>query len=196
MKELLRLTRVVDRLNTGIGEAMSWAILLVVLLSTGNAIFRKVFSMGSNAALELQLYLFAAIFLLNGGYTLLRNEHIRIDVLFVRLSERVRLWIDILGILFFLLPMAAMTAWMTLPMLVRTYVGAERSASEGGLLLWPAWALVVAGFVLLILQAFAELVKRAAQLQGIAVVPPPGASGQDLDPLAALMQERKDGEVK
>ncbi|HWS75383.1 MAG TPA: TRAP transporter small permease subunit [Quisquiliibacterium sp.] len=196
MKELLRLTRVVDRLNTGIGEAMSWAILLVVLLSTGNAIFRKVFSMGSNAALELQLYLFAAIFLLNGGYTLLRNEHIRIDVLFVRLSERVRLWIDILGILFFLLPMAAMTAWMTLPMLVRTYVGAERSASEGGLLLWPAWALVVAGFVLLILQALAELVKRAAQLQGIPVAPPPGAPGKDLDPLAALMQERKDGEVK
>jgi TRAP-type mannitol/chloroaromatic compound transport system permease small subunit len=196
MKELLRLTRVVDRLNTGIGEAMSWAILLVVLLSTGNAIFRKVFSMGSNAALELQLYLFAAIFLLNGGYTLLRNEHIRIDVLFVRLSERVRLWIDILGILFFLLPMAAMTAWMTLPMLVRTYAGAERSASEGGLLLWPAWALVVAGFVLLILQALAELVKRAAQLQGIPVAPPPGAPGKDLDPLAALMQERKDGEVK
>jgi TRAP-type mannitol/chloroaromatic compound transport system permease small subunit len=196
MKVLLRLTRVVDRLNTGIGEAMSWAILLVVLLSTGNAIFRKVFSMGSNAALELQLYLFAAIFLLNGGYTLLRNEHIRIDVLFVRLSERVRLWIDILGILFFLLPMAAMTAWMTLPMLVRTYIGAERSASEGGLLLWPAWALVVAGFVLLILQALAELVKRAAQLQGIPVALPLGASGRDLDPLAALMQERKDGEVK
>lgn len=194
MKPLLRLTRIVDRLNTGFGEAMSWAILLVVLLSAGNAIVRKVFSTGSNAALELQLYLFAAIFLLNGGYTLLRNEHIRIDVFFARLSERARLWVDILGILFFLLPMAAMTAWMTLPVLARTFAGSERSASEGGLLLWPAWGLVVAGFVLLILQALAELVKRVAQLRGIPVPPPPGSAEAAPDPLAALLQERKDGE--
>lgn len=193
MKQLLRLTRYVDRLNSGVGEAMSWAILLVVLLSTGNALARKLLSTGSNAALELQLYLFAAIFLLNGGNTLLRNEHIRIDVLFIRLKERTRLWIDVLGILVFLLPMAGMTAWMTLPMLARTYAGSETSASTGGLLLWPAWALVVTGFVLLILQALAELVKRLAQLQGLPVPPPPGTPDAGLDPLATIAQERNDG---
>ena len=197
MKPLLRMTRVIDRLNATIGEAMSWAILAVVLLSTGNAIVRKVFNTGSNAALELQLYLFAAIFLLNGGNTLLRNEHIRIDVLFVKLSERARLWIDVLGILFFLLPAAAMTAWMTLPVLARTFIGGEHSANKGGLLLWPAWALVVIGFTLLILQALAELVKRLAQLQGIPVDPPPGADGvnPEEDLIATIRQERE-GEQK
>ena len=193
MKPLLRMTRVIDRLNATVGEAMSWAILAVVLLSAGNAIVRKVFNTGSNAALELQLYLFAAIFLLNGGNTLLRNEHIRIDVLFVKLSERKRLWIDVFGILVFLLPAAVMTAWMTLPVLVRTFVGSEHSANKGGLLLWPAWALVVVGFVLLILQALAELVKRIAQLQGIPVAPPPGADGKppEEDLIATIRQERE-----
>lgn len=197
MKPLLRMARAIDRLNAGIGEAMSWAILAVVMLSAGNAIVRKAFSAGSNAALELQLYLFAAIFLLNGGNTLLRNEHIRIDVLFVKLSERARNWIDILGILFFLLPVAVMTAWMTLPVLVRTFVGSEHSANKGGLLLWPAWAMVVAGFVLLILQALAELVKRTAVLQGIPVPPPPGADGKapEEDLIATIRQERE-GERK
>ncbi len=197
MKPLLRLARIVDRLNHAIGELMSWAILAVVLLSAGNAIVRKALSIGSNAALELQLYLFAAIFLLNGGYTLLRDEHIRIDVLFARLGERTRMWIDILGILFFLLPMAFMTAWMTLPVLQRTFVGNEHSASEGGLLIWPAWALVVAGFTLLILQALAELIKRVAKLRGLELPKSPheeDAAG--LDPLAAMMQDRKEGDAR
>lgn len=193
MRVLLRLAGLVDRLNHNVGELMSWVILLVTLLSTGNAIARKVFSTGSNAALELQLYLFAAIFLLNGGNTLLRNEHIRIDVIFARLSQRTRLWIDILGILFFLLPAAVMTAWMTLPVLARTFAGAETSANAGGLLLWPAWLLVPVGFGLLILQALAELVKRAAHLKGVPVEPPPGAPGAD-DPLQALAQARSEGD--
>lgn len=196
MKQLLWLTRGIDRLNSSIGEMMSWAILVVVLLSAGNAIVRKVFSTGSNAALEMQLYLFAAIFLLNGGNTLLRNEHIRIDVIFIKLSQRVRLWIDILGIIFFLLPVAVMTAWMTLPVLVRTYVGAETSASAGGLLLWPAWALVVAGFALLIVQALAELVKRVAELRGIPVPPPPGSAEPMPDLLETIKQERSHGDDK
>lgn len=197
MKPLLRLARIVDRLNHAIGELMSWAILAVVLLSAGNAIVRKALSIGSNAALELQLYLFAAIFLLNGGYTLLRDEHIRIDVLFARLGERTRMWIDILGILFFLLPMAFMTAWMTLPVLQRTFAGNEHSASEGGLLIWPAWALVVAGFTLLILQALAEMIKRVAKLRGLELpTPPHEEDAAGLDPLAAMMQERKDGEAR
>ena len=195
MNRLLRLTRLVDRLNSSIGELMSWAILLVVLLSTGNAIARKMFSTGSDAALELQLYLFAAVFLLNSGNTLLRNEHIRVDVIFTRLPERTRLWIDILGIIFFLLPAAVMTAWMTLPVLARTFAGAETSASTGGLLLWPAWLMVPLGFGLLILQALAELVKRAAQLRGIAVDPPPG-TGTAAGPLEALAQARNEGERK
>ena len=191
MKQLLRLTRIVDRVNAGIGEAMSWTLLIVVLLSTGNAIVRKVFSAGSNAALEMQLYLFAAIFLLNGGNTLLRNEHIRIDVLSARLSARGRLWIDVFGILFFLLPAASMTAWMALPVLARTFRGNEASSSVGGLLLWPAWALIVVGFGLLILQALAELIKRIAQLRGYEVDPPPGAPPGPLqDPAQMIEQER------
>lgn len=196
MKPLLRLARVVDRVNAAVGELMSWMILVVVLLSAGNAIVRKVFSTGSNAALELQLYLFAAVFLLNGGNTLLRNEHIRIDVLFIRLSERARLWIDVLGILFFLMPVAVMTAWMSLPVLARTYAGNEHSASTGGLLLWPAWALVVAGFVLLMAQALAELVKRVAQLRGLPVDPPPSDPAPAADPLEAVRRERLHGEVQ
>lgn len=197
MKTLLGVSRWIDRINTSIGELMSWAVLVVVLVSTGNALARKLFHTGSNAALEMQLYLFAAIFLLNGGYTLLRNEHIRIDVIFTRLSQRTRLWIDVLGILFFLLPMALMTAWMAMPLLIRTFIGQETSANAGGLLLWPAWALVPLGFGLLILQALSELVKRIAQLRGIPVPPPPGSlTPATDDPIASLAASRTDGEQK
>lgn len=195
MKLLLRFSRNIDRLNAAIGEVVSWLILVVVLVSSANAVLRKTMSMGSNAALELQLYLFAAIFLLNGGYTLLRNEHVRIDVLFVRLSERRRMWIDIFGILFFLMPVTVITAWLTLPVLVRTYVGAEHSASAGGLLLWPAWLLVPVGFALLFLQGLSELVKRVAQLRGIDLPPPPGAApAASPDPLQALAEARQHGD--
>ncbi len=194
MQALLRLSRLIDRLNHGVGELISWTILAVVLLSAGNAIARKVFSAGSNAALELQLYLFAAVFLLNAGNTLLRNEHIRIDVLFNRASERTRLWIDILGIVFFLLPAVVMTAWMALPVLARTFTGAETSASAGGLLLWPAWLLVPVGLGLLILQALSELIKRVARLQGLPLPPPPGAAAAAADPLQALAHARTEGD--
>ncbi len=195
MRLLLRLSRITDRLNAAVGEVVSWLILLVLLVSASNAVLRKTVGLGSNAALELQLYLFAAIFLLNGGYTLLRNEHVRIDVLFVRLSERKRMWIDIFGILVFLMPVTVITAWLTLPVLVRTYVGAEHSASAGGLLLWPAWLLVPVGFALLFLQGLSELVKRIAQLKGIAVPPPPGgAAAATPDPLEALAGARKHGD--
>lgn len=195
MKLLLWFSRIIDRLNAGVGEVVSWLILVVVLVSASNAVLRKTMSMGSNAALELQLYLFAAIFLLNGGYTLLRNEHVRIDVLFVRLSERKRMWIDIFGILFFLMPVTVITAWLTLPVLVRTYVGAEHSSSAGGLLLWPAWLLVPVGFALLFLQGLSELVKRIAQLRGIELPPPPGAAAAAApDPLQALAEARQQGD--
>lgn len=191
MGALLRCSRLIDRLSTMCGDLVAWVVVAVVLLSAGNALARKFFHVASNAALELQLYLFAAIFLISGAHTLLRNEHVRIDIIFARLSQRARMWIDIFGITFFLLPVALMTAWMTFPMLVRTFMSDQTSGNTGGLLLWPAWAIAVTGFVLLILQALSELVKRVAVLRGIPVELP-GERDEVADLLAAMQQQREE----
>lgn len=190
MGALLRCSRLVDRLSTFCGDMVAWVVVAVVLLSAGNALARKFLHVASNAALELQLYLFAAIFLISGALTLLRNEHVRIDIIFARLPQKARMWIDIFGITFFLLPVAMMTAWMTFPMLVRTFVSGQTSGNTGGLLVWPAWAIAVTGFVLLILQALSELVKRVAVLRGIPVELP-GERDEVADLLAAMQQQRE-----
>lgn len=169
MRALLSCARVIDRISSFFGDAVAWLVVVVVLLSAGNALARKFLNIASNAALELQLYLFAAIFLISGAHTLLRNEHVRIDIIFTRLSERARMWIDIFGIVVFLLPVAIMTAWMTWPMVVSTFASGQTSGNTGGLLIWPLWAIAVLGFVLLTLQALSELVKRVAVLCGIEV---------------------------
>jgi TRAP-type mannitol/chloroaromatic compound transport system permease small subunit len=144
---------------------------VMVLVSAGNAIIRKTLSISSNAWLELQWYLFSAVFLLCAAYTLLRNEHVRIDVIAGRLSPRAQAWIDIFGTLFFLLPMAIMIMALSWPYFVRGFTHNEISGSAGGLSLWPARLLLPVGFGLLSLQGLSELIKRAAFLAGRAPDP-------------------------
>jgi len=172
MKYLLSLSRLIDRLNQAIGRAATWLILLMVLISAGNAIVRKAFNMSSNSLLEIQWSLFAAVFLLAAAYTLLKNEHVRIDVFSSRLSPRAQAWIDIFGTLFFLLPLCALMLYHAWPFFLESYESQEWSSNPGGLILWPAKALIPAAFFLLGLQAISELIKRVGFLCGIA---PPSA---------------------
>ena len=167
MNFLLSLSRLIDALNERIGKLVYWLVLVMVLVSSGNAMSRYSLSIASNAWLELQWYLFAAVFLLCSGYTLRHNEHIRIDVISGRLSRRGQMWIDIFGTLFFLLPMAAYITWLSWPIFMNAWNSNEISGSAGGLIRWPARALVPAGFCLLTLQGLSELIKRIAFLQGL-----------------------------
>lgn len=144
----------------------------MVLISAGNAIVRKAFNMSSNSLLEIQWSLFAAVFLLAAAYTLLKNEHVRIDVFSSRLSARAQAWIDIFGTVFFLLPLCALMLYHAWPFFLESYTSQEWSNNPGGLILWPAKALIPAAFALLGLQAISELIKRAGFLCGIA---PPSA---------------------
>lgn len=166
MDALLKLARGIDRLSEGIGKATIWIVLVVVLISAGNAISRYALNLSSNAWLEIQWYLFSAIFLLCAAYVLKRNEHIRIDVIAGRLSERGQNWIDVFGILFFLLPMAVLIAWTSWPVFMNAWHSGEMSANDGGLIRWPVRLMLPVGFTLLILQALAELIKRVAFLTG------------------------------
>jgi len=167
MQALLSLSRAIDRMNTAIGRAAMWLILAAVLVSAGNAVVRKALSTSSNAWLELQWYLFGAVFMLCGAYTLLNNEHIRIDIISQMLPKRVRNWIEIFGILFFLGPFCLIHIWHGIPFLIRSYDLQERSMNAGGLILWPAKSLVVIGFTLLLIQAVSELIKRVAVMRGL-----------------------------
>ena len=167
MNGLLALSRGIDRVNTVIGRNVSWLILLAIFVSAINAIIRKAFSMSSNAWLELQWYLYGAAFLLAAAYTLLENEHIRIDILFGTLSRRVQHWIELLGHIFFLMPMVLLTLWLTWPWLARSYRTGEMSMNAGGLMLWPAKALLFTGFLLLLLQGISEIIKKIAVMRGL-----------------------------
>ncbi len=177
MRGLLPLAHAVDRLNLMIGRTVMWLVLVAVLVSAGNATIRYALHTSSNAWLELQWYLFAAVFLLCAGYTLLRNEHIRIDILTARFSKRTRTWIDILGGLLFLLPMAVLIGWLSWPMFVESWVRNEISSDAGGLIRWPARLLIPAGFLLLALQGISEIVKRIAFLLGEGPDPAPDKGG-------------------
>jgi TRAP-type mannitol/chloroaromatic compound transport system permease small subunit len=181
------MSRLIDGLNERIGRVMYWLVLVAVMVSAGNAISRKVLNISSNAYLELQWYLFSALFLFCAGYTLLRNEHVRIDVVAGRFSARTQAWIDIFGTVFFLLPMAVLFIYLSWPIFIRTYVQGEISTNAGGLLIWPARFMVPVGFALLTLQGLSELIKRIAFLTG---------HGPDpmlhVDPLAAEKELAKD----
>jgi TRAP-type mannitol/chloroaromatic compound transport system permease small subunit len=166
MQMLLKVSRLIDALNERIGRWVYWLVLVAVLVSAGNAIVRKLFNYSSNSLLELQWYLFSAIFLFCAGYTLLRNEHVRIDVIAGRLSAKAQTWIDVLGIIFFLMPMAVLFIYLSWPIFVRTFTHHEISTNAGGLVIWPARLMVPVGFTLLALQGLSELVKRIAFLAG------------------------------
>jgi len=144
-----------------------WLILVMVLISALNAVVRKAFNYSSNGLLEIQWYLFSAIFLFLAGYTLLRNEHVRIDVIAGRLSKRAQTWIDILGTLFFLLPMAILVMWLSWPVFVEAWQRHEMSTNAGGLIIWPARLMIPVGFALLVAQGISELIKRIAFLRGL-----------------------------
>jgi TRAP-type mannitol/chloroaromatic compound transport system permease small subunit len=166
VKPWLALSAAIDALTERIGRFVYWLILVVVLISAANAVVRKAFNYSSNAYLEIQWYLFSAIFLLGAGYTLLRNEHVRIDIISGRLSARTQNWIDVIGIVFFLFPMALVIGWLSWPLFLDSYVRNEVSTNAGGLTIWPARLLVPIGFALLFLQGISELVKRIAFLRG------------------------------
>jgi len=167
MKLLLGLSRAIDALNERVGHLLYWLVLIMVLVSAGNATSRYALSIASNAWLELQWYLFSAVFLLCAGYTLLHNEHIRIDVIASLFSRRTQIWVDVFGMVFFLLPLSLYMTWSSWPVFMNAWNSGEISASAGGLIRWPARLLVPAGFFLLTLQGLSELIKRIAVLMGL-----------------------------
>ena len=171
MALLLRVSGLIDALNERIGKLFYWLVLGAVLVSAGNAIVRYSLDTSSNAWLELQWYMFSAIFVLCSGYTLLRNEHIRIDIINSRLPKRVQVWIDILGGLFCLLPMTLIIMALSWPVFVDSYMRHEVSSNAGGLLRWPFKLIVPAGFLLLALQGISEIIKRVGFLMGLAPDP-------------------------
>ncbi len=167
MSALLSLSRLIDRLNEFVGRWVQWLVLAAVVISAGNAIVRKAFDTSSNAFLEIQWYLFAGVFLLAAGYTLLRQEHVKIDVVLGRFSKRTQITVEIFGLLLFLLPFVYVVVTLVMPLVVKAYVTGEMSSNAGGLIRWPVFALVPAGFTLLGLQGLSEIVKRIAFLQGL-----------------------------
>ena len=167
MTALLSLSRLIDRLNTLVGRWVAWLVLAAVLISAANAIVRKAFNTSSNAFLEIQWYLFAAVFLLAAGYTMLRQEHVKIDVISGRFSKRTQVKIDIFGICVFLLPFVVVVIDLSLPLVLRAYTMHEMSSNAGGLVRWPVFAMLPLGFFLLGLQGISELIKRVAFLRGL-----------------------------
>lgn len=173
MRALLKLSGVIDAINSRLGQWISWVILVVVLVSATNATVRKVFDMSSNAWLELQWILFGVVFLLCSPWTLLDNAHIRIDIIYNMLGSKRRSAIDLFGHLFFLLPLTIIMIITSVPFFLRSFALNEQSTNAGGLPQWPAKSLVMFGFMLLFAQAVSEIIKRVAVLRGI--IPDPHA---------------------
>ena len=173
MQLLLAFSRLIDRLNERIGHTVYWMVLAAVLVSSGNAVVRYLFNYSSNGWLELQWYLYSSFFLIGAGYTLLRNEHVRIDIIVSRQSARTRAWIDLLGGIFFLLPMALIITALAWPVFTESYALHETSPSANGLLRWPVKLMMPVGFFLLALQGVSEIIKRAAFLMNLIPDPTP-----------------------
>jgi TRAP-type mannitol/chloroaromatic compound transport system permease small subunit len=192
VQALLKLSRAIDALSEGVGKATIWLVLVVTLISAANAFVRYTFNYSSNGLLEIQWYLFSAIFLLCAGYTLMRNEHVRIDVISGRFSPRTHAWIDIIGTLFFLAPMAVAVLYLSWPIFINAYLNNEYSSNAGGLIVWPVRALVPIGFSLLILQGVSELIKRFAFLKGLISDPnaKPKAPSAEEELARAIKQQR------
>ena len=195
MKLMLAMAQAVDAFNERVGKLTHWLILVAVLISAGNAVTRYSLDMSSNAWLEVQWYLFSAVFLFCAGYTLLHNQHVRIDIVSGRFSRRVQTWIEIFGTVFFLLPMAILILWLSWPVFTDAWHSNEVSTNAGGLTVWPARLMLPIGFFLLVLQGFSELIKRVAFLRGL--IPDPG--DKDTGPSAeellaeALRRQREEG---
>ena len=166
MKTLLRFSRAVDAINTRIGQVIAWGLLAAILVSAANATVRKVFNTSSNSWLEIQWILFGAVFLLCAAWTLLSNEHIRIDIVNGLLPKRLRDWIDVFGHLFFLIPVTLLLAVLGWPFFWRSLLQNEQSTNAGGLPVYPSKFLIPLAFTLLLVQGISELVKRIAIIKG------------------------------
>jgi TRAP-type mannitol/chloroaromatic compound transport system permease small subunit len=163
---LLGLSKVIDTFNEWVGKLIMWLVLAAVLISAGNAIMRKAFDIGSNAYLEIQWYLFAAVFMLGAGYVFLKNAHVRIDFISSKLSRRTNAIIDVLGIVVFTIPLSVILISLGWPVFERAWISGEMSQNAGGLIRWPVFLLIPLGFSLLAAQAVSELIKRVAFLTG------------------------------
>lgn len=166
MKQLLAIAHFVDTANRHIARIASALVLLACLVSAGNALSRYGLNLSSNAWLEIQWYMFAAMFMLGASYTLCKNEHVRVDVIYARLSTRQQIWIDLLGGILFLLPAAGILTWLSWPVFYGVWVSGEMSSSAGGLIRWPVKLFLPVGFGLLVLQGVSEIIKRFAMLTG------------------------------
>lgn len=191
MQGTLALSRLIDRITEAIGKSVMWMILIAILVSAINAIVRKLFNMSSNAWLELQWYLFGAAFLLASAYTLKQNEHIRIDIFYGTRTRRTQHWIDLFGHVFFLLPFVVLMTWMLVPYAWDAIKSGQISTNAGGLVIWPARALLLGGFALLVAQAISEIIKKIAVMRGIIEDPTPFISAHEQAELdgAALATE-------
>ncbi|WP_103255916.1 TRAP transporter small permease subunit [Tabrizicola aquatica] len=176
MQALLGLARGIDRVSAFVGKSVMWLILVAVLVSAGNAIVRKAINWSSNSLLELQWYLFGAAFMGAAAYTLQQNEHIRIDIFYGSRSRRTQHWIDLFGHVVFTLPFVVLMTWMLIPYAWQAYQVGQVSNNAGGLIIWPARAILAAGFVLLIAQVLAEIIKKIAVMQGLIEDPHPFVS--------------------
>jgi TRAP-type mannitol/chloroaromatic compound transport system permease small subunit len=192
MSALLGLSRLIDKFSEFIGRWVAWLVMAAVLISAANAIIRKVFNTSSNAYLEIQWYLFAATFMLAAGYTMLRQEHVKIDVVSGRFSKRTQIWIDIVGIVVFLFPFIYYIIKLAMPLVINAYATGEMSSNAGGLIRWPVFALLPLGMLLLGMQGVSELIKRIAFLQGL--IPDPtkkqGAKTPE-EELAEFLQQKE-----
>lgn len=197
MNPLLKLSAMIDALTARIGKGAFWLVLVMTVISAGNASVRFVFDYSSNGLLEIQWYLFAAIFLLAAPYTLQKNEHVRIDVLSGKLSPRGLAVIDIIGSIFFLLPMVVLVLYMSIPLVIESMRISEMSANAGGLIRWPVKILLPIGFALLALQGVSELIKRVAFLKGLIDDPNAKSHGPSAEEeLAAAIAAAKAQEAK
>ena len=179
MQALLAISRGIDRVNAFIGKSVMWLILLAVLVSAGNAIVRKVFNWSSNSLLELQWYLFGAAFMGAAAYTLQQNEHIRIDVFYGTRTRRTQHWIDLFGHVFFTLPFVVLMTWLLVPYTIQAWQIGQVSTNAGGLIIWPARAVLALGFALLVAQAISEIIKKIAVMQGLIEDPHPFVSAHE-----------------
>jgi TRAP-type mannitol/chloroaromatic compound transport system permease small subunit len=195
---MLKVSNGIDWLNDHVGHLVRWLVLAAVLISAGNAIIRKVFNISSNAFLEIQWYLFSAVFLLGAGYAFLRNVHVRIDFISSKLTKRTNAIIDAVGIVVFLIPLCVILIGLSWPLFTKAWASGEMSQNAGGLIRWPVYSLVPLGFGLLLLQAFSELIKRVAFLRGLIPEPlsvEPGKSAEELlvEELAAEAERKLAG---
>jgi len=167
LRRLLVFTDAVDAVTEQIGQWLKWLVLASSLISAFNALMRYTIHYSSNAWLEIQWYMFGAMFLLGAGYALKHEEHVRVDVFFSRMTPRQQAWLDVFGGIFFLMPMALIIAWMSIPMVVNSFRIWENSSDPGGLLRWPIKIVIPVGFVLLAIQGVAEIIKKYAIATGV-----------------------------